>query len=151
MGSGFTHGPNPVTYLDGNWYNHHRIPHQRTGWENELPGHSKWMFGISRLWNQGRKLSNGSPMDVISKNRDPNSTTGVPPELEMIGRCDILPGCAQAAFNRNPDSPTPGARKFNTVRNITNARNAAIRADANRAIRTRIIRSGEERIQVSFC
>ena len=85
-----------------------------------------------------------SPMAVIEKNHDPHSITGGPPSLARAGRCDILPGFAHAAFNRNPDSP------IHAVRNMKHARSAVIHDGANRAIRTCISRSAKDRSRVSF-
>ena len=73
---------------------------------------------------------------VIAKNHAPHSLTGLPPALAMLGRCDLLAGIAQTAFNHNPDSSGPTMRQMNTLRNITNARNAIIHAEANRLIET---------------
>ena len=80
---------------------------------------------------------------VIAKNHAPHTITGLPPAMEMLGRSDILSGFAQTAFNHNPDSTAPAVKQMNSVRNITNAQNAVIHADANRAIKTCIIRSAK--------
>ena len=88
-------------------------------------------------------------MAVIAKNRAPRAITGIPPPLAMVGRCDILSGFAQTAFNHNPDSTDPVVRQFNTVRNIMNARNAVIHADANHAIKTCINRPTKDRSRIS--
>ena len=73
-------------------------------------------------------------------NHAPHTITGLPPAMEMLGSSDILSGFAQAAFNRNPDSTIPVVKQMNALRNITNARNAVIQADANYAIKTCDIR-----------
>ena len=74
-------------------------------------------------------------MAAIAENHAPHSLTGLPPALAMLGRCDVLAGLAQTAFNHNPDSTDPTMRQMNTLRNIMNARNAIIHAEANRVVR----------------
>ena len=44
----------------------------------------------------------------------------------MAGRCDILSGYAHAACNHDPENDDSMLRVNNTIRDITNARNAII-------------------------
>ena len=89
-------------------------------------------------------------MAVIAKNHAPHTITGIPPALAMTGRSDILAGFAQTAFNHNPESTSPVVKQMNSARNIMNARNAVIHADANHAIRTCISRPIKDRSKIFF-
>ena len=51
----------------------------------------------------------------------------------MTGRCDISDGYFHAAFNHDPEIADSVMKINNNMRNITNARNAVIHADASHA------------------
>ena len=85
---------------------------------------------------------------VIAKNHAPHAITGIPPALAMLGRSDILSGHAQVAFNHDPETNSPMIKQMNSLRNIMNARNAVIHADANHAIRTCINRTTKDRSDI---
>ena len=70
---------------------------------------------------------------VIAKNHVPHSITGIPPALATTGRCDILAGYSVTGFNREPDISDSVVRQCNSLKNIMNARDAIILADAENA------------------
>ena len=87
---------------------------------------------------------------VIAKNHVPRTATGIPPALAMTGRCDILAGYSHTAFNRDPEVADSVMKVNNNMRNIMNARNAIIHADARYAVRTMINRKAPDRFLNHF-
>ena len=87
---------------------------------------------------------------VIAKNHVPHTTTGMPPALAMTGRCDILEGYSHTAFSHDPEIADSVMKVNNIIRNIMNARNAIIFADANCAVRTMLARKAPGRFPESF-
>ena len=81
-----------------------------------------------------------STQKVTAKNNAPHTTTGLPHDSAMAGRCDILGGYSHTAFNHDPESADSVMRANNGLRNITNAREAIVLAGAWCAIRTMISR-----------
>ena len=80
----------------------------------------------------------------------PHSATGIPPALAMTGRCDISSGYPHTAFNHDPEIAESVMEINNNVRNITNARNAIVFADAHRAVRTMMSRKAPDRPMSHF-
>ena len=70
----------------------------------------------------------------MARNHVPHTATGIPPPLSTAGRYDLLGGHADAAWNHDPGPLGPAVRQANSMRNILNARNAIIKADAKSAI-----------------
>ena len=83
---------------------------------------------------------------AIAKNHAPHATTGLPPELAMAGRCDVLAGHSHTAFNRDPEIADSIMEIDVNMRNFANARNAIIYPESNRSVRTMLSR----RTQVDF-
>ena len=63
---------------------------------------------------------------AIAKNQGPRATTGFPPALAMAGRCGVLAGNSQTAFNHDPEIDDSIMEINNNMRNIANERNAII-------------------------
>ena len=68
----------------------------------------------------------------------------------MLGRCDILAGMPQEAFKHSPDSGNNQFRQMNCLRNILNARNAIIHADANHVVKSCVSRTLGGRAELFF-
>ena len=72
---------------------------------------------------------------VIAKNHAPHAVTGLPPAFAMAGRFDVASGASTCMWEHDPlshDSLTP---QMDSMRKILEARNAAIQADSNHAIK----------------
>ena len=82
---------------------------------------------------------------VVAKNHVPHSTTEMPTALETTGRFAILSGYSADAFNRDPEIADSVIEIQNYIRGITNARYAAIYAEANRPARTMFLRKAPDR------
>ena len=96
----------------------------------------------------GRKVLT---LDTIARNHAPRSTTGIPPALVMAGRADLLAGCAAAVWNHDPAGAESLVVKHqNAIRNILNARNAAITASAQQALRTVLSRNLPDRASINI-
>ena len=89
-------------------------------------------------------------MRQMARNRVPHSATGLHPSLEMAGRCDILAVRSETARNHDQAIADPAARQAKAPRNLPNARNAAIAADANKAWVDCVLRNvpGPARIRI---
>ena len=75
-------------------------------------------------------------MASSARNPVPHSATGIPPALAMTGRADLLAGAASTIFDHDPASGDILVKQQNGMRNILNARNAAIAASARQALKT---------------
>ena len=73
---------------------------------------------------------------VMGRDHVPQTVTGIPPVLEMTGRCDLLAVRACTDWSRNPDTADPAILQANAMRNILNARSAVMAADAERTLIT---------------
>ena len=72
---------------------------------------------------------------VVAKNHAPRAVTGLPPDFAMTGRFDITSGASTCMWEHDPMSHDSLIPQMNALRKILEARNAAIQADSQRAIR----------------
>ena len=90
-------------------------------------------------------------MATIARNHTPRTIAGVPPALAMTGRSDMLVGCAAAIWDHDPESAGEViAKQQNDMRNISEARNAAITASAQQALKTVLQRNIPDRAATFF-
>ena len=106
--------------------------------------------GIFESSENARPRREISTRAVIAENNVPHATTWRRPELEVAGRRDILSGYAQSACNRDPVISDSTIKVTHNRRDIANARNAAISADANNDARTMISRQSVDRFLIHF-
>ena len=72
----------------------------------------------------------------MARNHVPNNAKGIPPALDMAGRCDLLAGHAAAAWTHNPDPADPDVQVPNAVRNIGTTRAEFMEADEELVLKT---------------
>ena len=81
-------------------------------------------------------------MDTIARNHTPHTIAGIRPALAMTGRTDMLAVCGAKIWYNDPESVGDvAAREQNSMRNIPNARNAAIAASSRHALETLLSRN----------
>ena len=73
---------------------------------------------------------------VMARTHLPNTVSGIPPELEMTGRSDLLAGPAETAWAHNPDTVGPAVLEPNALSQIPAARTAVMAPDDERALPT---------------
>ena len=100
---------------------------------------------------ENARLCQGIPtQSVIAKNHGPGDTTGFPPALDMAGRCDVLAGYSHTAFNRDDEIDDSVTKVNSNMRNIMNARSAAISPEEKRARRAQCFQERPMPISESF-